>query len=219
MSVQGDSEFVVAGGIKESGIVTGNVFDKYGSRNPIVRYLMGGFYRSLEELVEMTSAHTIHEVGCGEGYWTTRWAARGIRAKGSDFSEQVIAVAKENSQRQRTSAQFRVASIYDLQPPADAAELVVCCEVLEHLEEPARALQVLAKLASPWLIVSVPREPIWSAMNMARGKYWSQLGNTPGHIQKWSRTAFLDLLSNQVRIIAVRTPLPWTMALCRVDRA
>jgi 2-polyprenyl-3-methyl-5-hydroxy-6-metoxy-1,4-benzoquinol methylase len=191
------------------------VFDKYGSRNPVVRYLMGGFYESLEALVSKSSARSIHEVGCGEGYWTTRWAARGLRARGSDFSEQVIALARQNARHSAGHPQFHVASIYDLTRPRDSAELVVCCEVLEHLDDPNGALEVLASIASPWLIVSVPREPIWSMMNMARGRYWSRLGNTPGHIQKWSRSEFLRLLSRSVEVVAVRTPLPWTMALCR----
>ena len=209
------TDFVVAGGLQDAGVVTGNTFDKYNSRNPIVRLLMGGFYRSLEELFAISAARDVHEVGCGEGYWTLRWASRGIRARGSDFSPQVISVARENASRQHTTAPFKVASVYDLKPGPDSAELVVCCEVLEHLEEPARALSVLTQLASPWLIVSVPREPLWCAMNMARGRYWSAWGNTPGHIQHWNRKRFLQLLSAHLDVIAVRTPIPWTMALCR----
>lgn len=207
--------FKTAGGLTDGGIVTGNFFDKYGSRNPIVRHLMKGFGDSLETLVSRTGATAIHEVGCGEGYWSIRWANRGMQVKGSDFSAQVIDVAKRNAAAQGAAVQFHAASVHDLTAPADSAELVVCCEVLEHLEEPERALGSLARLASPWLIVSVPREPIWSLMNMARGKYWISLGNTPGHVQKWSATAFVAMLQEQVDVIAVEKPMPWTMALCR----
>lgn len=214
-SARTDAEFLLARGAREAGVVVGNVYDKYGSRNPVVRRLMRGFAESLEELVRATNARAVHEVGCGEGYWTLRWAARDLEARGSDFSEQVIAVARDNGARRQTSATFRVASVYDLREPDDVAELVVCCEVLEHLEEPERALQRLSNVARPWLIVSVPREPIWRLMNMARGRYWSDLGNTPGHIQHWSRAEFIALLSRYVEVVAVRAPLPWTMALCR----
>jgi SAM-dependent methyltransferase len=208
-------QFLVASGIEEDGVLAGNLYDKYGSRNPIVRVLMEGFARALEGLVERTQARSIHEVGCGEGHWTLTWADRGIKARGSDFSTQVIELAERNAENQGVPATFRVANVYDLEAPADAAELVVCSEVLEHLEDPQRALQVLASLASPWLIVSVPREPIWSVMNMARGKYWSSLGNTPGHIQRWSSRAFVQLLSRSFDVIEVRRPLPWTLVLCR----
>jgi SAM-dependent methyltransferase len=207
---------LIASGLREQEVLAGNLFDKYGSRNPLVRVIVRGFARALEELVALSGARIIHEVGCGEGRWTIDWAARGLDARGSDFSEQVLELARLNCERAGTSARFRAASVYDLTPAIDAAELVVCCEVLEHLEEPERAVDVLASLATPWLIASVPREPIWSAMNMARGKYWSSLGNTPGHVQRWNSAAFLALLEKRFEIVTVRRPLPWTMALCRV---
>lgn len=207
---------LIASGLREQDVLAGNLFDKYGSRNPIVRFLMRGFETSLAELVALTNSRNIHEVGCGEGRWTLEWAARGFDARGSDFSEHVLDLARANSARVGASVHFRAASIYDLEAPLDAADLVVCCEVLEHLEQPERAVDVLARLASPWLIASVPREPIWSVMNMARGKYWSSLGNTPGHIQRWSSRAFTSLLARRFEIVAVRRPLPWTMVLCRV---
>jgi SAM-dependent methyltransferase len=212
---QRPSEFVVAQGIAEDGIPAGNYYDKYGSRNPVVRYLMTGFQNSLEELVSVAAPRSIHEVGCGEGYWTLKWAAQGIQTQGTDFSNQVIAIAQANGQRQTTNARFRAASIYDLKAPRDAAELVVCCEVLEHLEEPQKALDVLVSLATPWLIVSVPREPIWRMLNLARGQYLSDLGNTPGHIQHWSKGSLVQMLKTKFEIVAVRSPLPWTMVLCR----
>jgi 2-polyprenyl-3-methyl-5-hydroxy-6-metoxy-1,4-benzoquinol methylase len=110
---------------------------------------------------------------------------------------------------------FRVADLHDLNPPEAGAELVVCCEVLEHLADPARALALLARLAQPHLIVSVPREPLWRVLNVARGRYWAAMGNTPGHLQHWSARDFLALLEHHVEVREVRTPLPWTMALCR----
>ena len=87
---------------------------------------------------------------------------------------------------------------------------------MEHLEEPEEALKVLAQLADPWLLVSVPREPLWRMMNMVRGQYLSAFGNTPGHIQHWSRSSFVRMLQRHVEVVEVASPLPWTMVLCRV---
>jgi hypothetical protein len=81
--------------------------------------------------------------------------------------------------------------------------------------DPARALAVLSTLARPHLIVSVPREPLWRLLNLARGHYWHALGNTPGHLQHWSTPAFLHLLQQHLEVVELRTPLPWTMARCR----
>ena len=58
---------------------------------------MNGFNGTLSELVEKTAPKTIHEIGCGEGYWVMQWNRQGIDARGSDFSSQVIELARENA--------------------------------------------------------------------------------------------------------------------------
>lgn len=206
----------IAGGTVESGIVVGNAYDKYGSRNPIVRWMMNGFESALSDLVTKASPETIHEIGCGEGYWVLRWNELGIPARGCDFSEKVINIARENSiDRGLPSTVFQQRSIYDLNAKEDSADLVVCCEVLEHLENPEEGLRALQRVTKQHLIVSVPREPIWCALNLARGKYITQWGNTPGHIQHWSKRNFVRLISTYFDIVEIKSPLPWTMLLCR----
>ena len=89
--------------------------------------------------------------------------------------------------------------------------------MLEHLEDPEGALEKLAGLASPWLIASVPREPLWRAMNMGRGAYIRDWGNTPGHVNHWAKRGFERAPGDRAstsRCCAARRP--WTMALCRV---
>ena len=206
----------VSGGLTEDGVIVGNTFDKYGSGNPIVRRIMQGFHSSLDELVDAAHPGSIHEVGCGEGYWVGKWHLQGLDARGSDFSPTVVALAKENAAEQDLPENlFTVRSIYDLQPEADAADLVVCCEVLEHLEDPRAALGRLQLVVGRHLILSVPREPLWSLMNMARGKYWPHLGNTPGHIQRWTQREFVRLVAEFFIVDRVLAPVPWTMLLCR----
>lgn len=206
----------LAGGTREGGIVVGNTFDKYGSRNPIVRYLMEGFESSLSDLVSRAAPSSVHEIGCGEGYWVLRWRQAGLDARGCDFSRTVIQLAQENAADQGQSPEaFSVRSIYDLTAENDAADLVVCCEVLEHLDDPEAGIRALQRVVGRHLIVSVPREPLWCALNLARGKYISSLGNTPGHLQHWSRGSFARWVGQYFEVIEVRSPLPWTMLLCR----
>jgi len=201
--------------LREDGIVAGNVYDKYGTRNPIARRLMQGFLAAAEALVAESGAREIHEVGCGEGLLSLALATGGRRVRGSDRSRQVIDLARENARRRGVDVDFSVTDVAALEAPRDAAELVVCCEVLEHLEDPRAGLARLVPLAAPHLLVSVPREPLWRLLNLARGRYVGALGNTPGHLQHWSKRGFLALLASQVDVVAVRSPLPWTMALCR----
>jgi hypothetical protein len=62
----------------------------------------------------------------------------------------------------------------------------------------------------------VPREPLWRGLNLARGAYVQSLGNTPGHVNHWSRRGFVRLLARHGRVIEVRSPFPWTMLLVAV---
>jgi 2-polyprenyl-3-methyl-5-hydroxy-6-metoxy-1,4-benzoquinol methylase len=195
----------------------GNVYDKYATRNPIERRLVGGFLEQVCELSDRTGASEAHEVGCGEGEISMLLARRGMRVRGSDVSAEVIEEARRRAQVAGVQVDYRAAPISGLRADRDAAELVVCCEVLEHLDDAEAGLETLAHLARPWLLVSVPREPIWRALNLARGKYIRDLGNTPGHLGHWSRRGFVELLRSRVDVVEVRSPLPWTMALCRAN--
>lgn len=174
---------------------------------------MKGFFDNLDALIEKANSNTVHEIGCGEGHVSARLAAKGYTVLGTDFSTSIIETAKK--QQDFDTLNFQVASIYDLVPEKHSAPLILCCEVLEHLENPLQALEVIASLDFDTLILSVPREPLWSAMNMARGKYWSDFGNTPGHLQKWSKRAFLKTVGKFFDIQEIKTPIPWTMVLCK----
>jgi SAM-dependent methyltransferase len=195
----------------------GNLYDKYGTRHPIERRLVDGFLAQVGELAERTGAREAHEVGCGEGEISMLLARRGLRVRGSDVAADVVTEARRRAAAGGLEIDFRQAPLEALSAPSDAAELVVCCEVLEHVSDPERGLEALTALASPWLIVSVPREPLWRVLNLARCRYVGELGNTPGHRGHWSRRAFVRWLSGPLTVVEVRTPLPWTMALCRAS--
>ena len=197
----------------------GNVYDKYGTSNPVARRLMAGFMADLDELVERSGAREAHEVGCGEGEVSIRLAQRGIRVRGTDAFPQVLEEARRRASAAGEQIDFEARPVEELDPETDAAELVVCCEVLEHLEDPQRALDVLSRLARPWLIASVPREPLWRALNLARLSYVGDLGNTPGHLSHWSKGGFERFLSERFEVIEVLSPVPWSMALCRAPEA
>jgi 2-polyprenyl-3-methyl-5-hydroxy-6-metoxy-1,4-benzoquinol methylase len=195
----------------------GNVYDKYGTSNPVARHLMAGFMAQLDELVERTGARQAHEVGCGEGELAIRLALRGIAMRGTDAFPQVLEEARRRAGAASVDIDFEATPVEELSPERDAAELILCCEVLEHLEDPERALDVLAGLARPWLIASVPREPLWRALNLARLSYVGELGNTPGHLNHWSKRDFVRFLTRRFKVIETRSPTPWSMVLCRVQ--
>ncbi|MGH9024727.1 MAG: class I SAM-dependent methyltransferase, partial [Acidimicrobiia bacterium] len=95
--------------------------------------------------------------------------------------------------------------------PDRSFDLVLAIEVLEHVPRPSDALHEIARVAKGDVVLSVPREPLWRVANMARGRYLSAYGNTPGHIQHWSRRAFVRLVARHLDVTAVRSPPPWTI--------
>jgi 2-polyprenyl-3-methyl-5-hydroxy-6-metoxy-1,4-benzoquinol methylase len=195
----------------------GNYYDKYNTRNPVAKMLMQGFLHSFADLAEMAKpVGTALEIGCGEGELSMRLASGGWRVSGCDIAEEAVEEARRRSAAAGFSIPFQTLDILTARDAYEPHDLVVCCEVLEHLEDPCAALDVLTELSSHHLLVSVPREPVWRVLNVARGRYWKDLGNTPGHIQHWSSKSFLTFLQQRVEIVAVRKPLPWTLALCRV---
>jgi SAM-dependent methyltransferase len=196
-------------------VPTGNTYDKYGSGNPIVRRLMGGFERDMRELLEAAGPASILDVGCGEGVLTEQWAqAIEGRVVGVDLDDPKLRA--EWDRRSLPNLEFRAGFGDALPYPDGEFEAVTAVEVLEHVPDPETVLAEMARVASRWLLVSVPREPLWRGLNMARGAYLKDLGNTPGHLSHWSKRSFARLLASYGEIVELRSPLPWTMALLRV---
>jgi len=202
--------------VSADGVVTGNTYDKYGSGNPLVRRLMAGFERDLDELFALAAPHSLLDVGCGEGVLVQRWAQRigDGRVVGIDLEEESIQAGWREHTAPNLS--YRVAGAAELPFGAGEFAMASAIEVLEHVPSPERTLAEMARCAQRHLLVSVPREPLWRMLNMARGAYLRDLGNTPGHLNHWSARAFAALLARYGEVVAVRSPFPWTMALVRL---
>ncbi|HEU4656471.1 MAG TPA: class I SAM-dependent methyltransferase [Capillimicrobium sp.] len=201
--------------VDPEGTVTGNTYDKYGSTNPVVRRLMAGFERDLDTLFAAAAPGSLLDVGCGEGVLVERWARRiDGRVVGIDLEDPGLQA--QWAARSAPNLEYRVMKAEHL-PFADGEfEVASAIEVLEHVPDPEHTLSEMARVASRWLLVSVPREPVWRMLNMARGAYLRDLGNTPGHLNHWSRRGFVRFLSDHGSVVEVRSPFPWTMALVRV---
>ena len=197
-------------------VPTGNTFDKYGSTNPVVKRLMGGFERNMFELLDRAAPGSILDVGCGEGVLTEQWAQRTPgRVVGIDLEDPKL---REEWERRCTqpNLSFHAGDGHKLPFGDGEFEAATAMEVLEHVPDPAAVLGEMARVSSSWILVSVPREPLWRGLNMARGAYWRDLGNTPGHLNHWSKREFAGLLRQYGEVVELRSPFPWTMALARV---
>lgn len=194
----------------DDGNVVGNVYDKYGTKNPIARLLVDGFLKNVTELYVRARPTSVLEVGCGEGL-----LARHLHRSGPRPDRFVASDVEIDRVVPDLDPEIEVveASIYALPFAAAEFDLVVCCEVLEHLGDPALGLAELARVARRHVLLSTPREPLWRVLNVARGRYLGDLGNTPGHIQHFSRRGLVRLAETRLRVLEQRSPLPWTVLL------
>jgi ubiquinone/menaquinone biosynthesis C-methylase UbiE len=189
----------------------GNVYDKYGTRNPVARLLVDRFLRAVDEAVGQVAGVRVLDVGCGEGVVSERIARLLPDAQVLGVDVDDPSLRAEWERRQRGNLAFETGSAYSL-PHEDASFDLVCAfEVLEHLERPSEALGELARVGAEYLVLSVPREPLWRVLNVLSGRYLRVLGNTPGHVNHWSRGAFVRFAGGAGTVMRVRTPLPWTI--------
>jgi 2-polyprenyl-3-methyl-5-hydroxy-6-metoxy-1,4-benzoquinol methylase len=197
-------------------VPTGNTFDKYGSTNPVVRRLMAGFEGTLDRLFDHAAPESVLDVGCGEGVLTYRWAQRlgDAPVVGLDLDDPKL--RREWEARPRDNLRFQTMPPDRLPCGDDEFDLVTAIEVLEHVLDPEQTVSEMARVARRHLLVSVPREPLWRALNMARGAYLRDLGNTPGHVNHFSKRGFAALLARHGEPVEICSPFPWTMILVRV---
>ena len=152
---------------------------------------MAGFERDAGRAVRRRPRpRSVLDVGCGEGVLTApsgrnAWAPGAV--VGIDLEDPKLR-GRVGDPRQRANLEFR----------ADARRAAA---VRRRRVRPgrrdrgARARPRPRAARSPrwpgWpaahLLVSVPREPLWRALNVARGAYLRELGNTPGHVNHWSK--------------------------------
>ena len=198
--------------------IYGNFEDKYSTTNPVSKFLVKGFLNTFHHFLETISEQKnidICEVGCAEGellkhihlFFPT------ARLLATDISENEIEKARKNCQS--IPVEFSIQNAENLAEFKDGEfDLVICCEVLEHLDNPTQGLRELHRISKKNVLVSVPNEPIWRILNMVRGKYIKTLGNTPGHLNHWTVLQFPKFLQNgNFKIISKKYPLPWQMIL------
>ena len=184
--------------------------------NLIHKKLIRGFMISLLHMLEKTGKTDIYEFGCGEGQLLGILHQNGYKVAGFDLDETSVKIAKENFSSRGWSVDIRIGNVYEKDWKFDVRGVIICCEVLEHLEKPKEALNNIWDKTDGYFIASVPREPLWRILNLIRGKYIKNLGNTPGHINHWSKRKFVGLCAKYGEVVEVKSPLPWTMVLVKV---
>jgi len=194
------------------GIVIGNTTPKYTAKNPAIRKLTERWVANLEGIFGRVASDPrgapkrALEVGCGEGVIADKLQRRWAEVVALDLPDAGLRA----DWRRYHGPRFLHASA-DALPFTDGQfDLVVAAEVLEHLPDPAGGLAEMARVGRRHLVLSVPREPIFRSCNLVAGRYVSDPGNTPGHLNHWSTRSFVRFVSRVAEVREVSTPFPWT---------
>ena len=188
-------------------------YKKHTHKNPIQRLLLNNFFRNLVNLTKAKTVDSILDVGCGEGFTLNRLKENGIGKKleGIESLQAAIDLGK------KTYPDIKIVkgSIYELPYKDNSFDLVLCTEVLEHLEKPQDAIKELVRVSKKYLVISVPNEPFFMLAQLIRGRNWSRLGNDIEHINHWTMFSFSKFIkqNSNVRILAKKFPFAWTMLL------
>jgi ubiquinone/menaquinone biosynthesis C-methylase UbiE len=194
-------------------VAPGNLYDKVSTKNAVERHLVDGFASALASLLPEKVNRGL-DVGCGEGHHMRSVTESHPEAvlTGIDVADATWLALWHREQEGSVSTADATAL-----PFVDGAfDLVLALEVLEHLTDPRAALAEIARVANDVVVISVPWEPVWRAGNLLRGRYITDLGNTPGHLQHFTRRKLLRAIGEHFDVEAVRRPLPWTFVRARV---
>lgn len=157
------------------------------------------------------------DFGCGEGFILDELASRGLELdcyEGLDLRPDALAEARSRWPSKR----FVCADLFDSEFDDKRFDVTMAVEVFEHLFDPDAAFQRLTSLTARAMVVTVPHEPWFQLVNLARGRDLMRLGNHPEHVQHWNPSTFADFINQHAELISVRSIFPFIIATARPRR-
>lgn len=189
-------------------------YRKHANSNPIQKALINNFYRELFKLIKPLKPESVLDVGCGEGFSLKKLEERKIGKviEGVDYSEEAIRLGKQ----MYPGLNLSIGNVYDLKYKDNLFDLILCTEVLEHLEDPKKAALEIKRIAGKYVVFSVPNEPFFIMANFLRGKYLKNFGNHPEHTNHWTFLGFEKFLKScGYEIVKSKHPFAWTLILAK----
>jgi ubiquinone/menaquinone biosynthesis C-methylase UbiE len=123
----------------------------------LYEFLIGHKFRTGRAVLGLDlRGSTVLEVCCGSGLMTEDLARAGARVTGTDVSTRALARARDRAQRYDFRAEFQAATAEDLPFRDRSFDVVAVHDGLHHLEEPARAIREMARVARRGVLILEP---------------------------------------------------------------
>src|SRR5690242_8171342 len=105
-------------------------------------------YVAAAELMKKERLRTVYDVGCGSGYKLMRYLGD-YDTTGFDIEPTLSFLRKTYTDRKWRSVTFEDRDVA-------SADLVVCADVIEHVDDPDALLAFLSRVAGRYLVLSTP---------------------------------------------------------------
>lgn len=139
------------------------------------------------KLLENIEYESFLDVGCGAGELACTIAQNGKKGLGTDFSEKAIAVANSLKHKRGISDENLRFLVGDgLEKSRGSYDLVICCEVLEHVEDDKKLLTKLVDKSGRYLLISVP----------AKMRLYDESDESVGHFRRYEKDELVNLLGS-----------------------
>ena len=149
------------------------------------------------------------DVGCGTARVSFGLAEQGYKVYGIDIEKRVIDIARDIAKEIGSLAQFDVADFSNGNlVQADFYDLIVCSEVLEHVQEYRPLVDNMYRALKPGglLIVTVPFDP----------RKWSVLDEYGGHVRRFTIEQIQNDLAKFINLNIIVTGFPFYRLLVRI---
>lgn len=189
-----------------------NNLRKWEFENRLYQRALARYLDRMSAALVRSGARHVLDAGCGEGY-----VHRGLRARGyagAWHGVDLSAAAVELAARRFPGVSWEVGDLRALRFASGSHELVLSSQVLEHIPDPERVRDELARVAARWLLISVPLEPVFRslcALTVAAG-----IGQDPGHVNFWTPRSFRRFLEPVGRLEHWEWTSAYQIALVRV---
>lgn len=182
-------------------------------------------FRSIKKILP-PSCKSILDVGCGTGVISAKLAALGYEVIGLDASDDGVALARKAFPEIR----FEKFSVYDdlTQLLAEPVDLVVSCEVIEHLYAPRKFLHNITEILKPGghIILTTPYHGYLKNFSISVLNGWDKHFTVDwegGHIKFFSQRTLRKLLEDcdfrDIRFAnAGRVRWLWKSMVCRAEK-
>jgi len=187
-------------------------YQKYQTRNRLMLSVIRRFVNRIGETVGEWRPARILDLGCGEGI-----VAQRLRELPFEFDYLGIDINPESVHAARQlnpGLAFDQADILEYPVEEGWADLVLCLEVVEHMSEPDRAVELVRRWTRNHALVSVPWEPYFRLGNLLRGRHVTRLGNHPEHVQQFRPVTLARLLERRFPEVRVERCFPWLIGRC-----